>query len=132
VAGAIWQAGRERCGRSELLRRTTSCCVVIAPASAESRNATTPTPPRMWTATANLSPIACRVEHWGWSALARAGQRIDNFRKEDLIVVTLGASPEPADAPPNAHHRRNERWLRSPGWCGLPSPVLYRMFSTRG
>jgi hypothetical protein len=42
------------------------------------------------------------------SALGHAGQRIDIFRKEELIVVTLGAFPEPAYAPPNDHHRRNE------------------------
>jgi hypothetical protein len=42
------------------------------------------------------------------SALGHAGQRIDIFRKEQLIVATLGAFPEPAYAPPNDHHRRNE------------------------
>jgi hypothetical protein len=42
------------------------------------------------------------------SALGYAGQRIDIFRKDELIVVTLGAFPEPAYAPPNDHHRRNE------------------------
>jgi CubicO group peptidase (beta-lactamase class C family) len=42
------------------------------------------------------------------SALGHAGQRIDILRKEDLVVVTLGAFPEPAYAPPGDHIRRNE------------------------
>ena len=42
------------------------------------------------------------------SALGHAGQRIDIFRKEQLIVVTLEAFPEPAYAPPSDHHRRND------------------------
>jgi hypothetical protein len=39
VAGSIWQAARERRGQSELPPQMTSRCPVIAPASAESRNA---------------------------------------------------------------------------------------------
>jgi hypothetical protein len=42
------------------------------------------------------------------SALGHAGQRLDVYRKEDLLVVTLGAFPEPAYAPPGGHNRRNE------------------------
>jgi CubicO group peptidase (beta-lactamase class C family) len=63
------------------------------------------------------APPVVDITHYGhswWlgdglmSALGHAGQRIDIFRKEQLIVVTLGAFPEPAYAPPNDHHRRNE------------------------
>jgi CubicO group peptidase (beta-lactamase class C family) len=42
------------------------------------------------------------------SALGHAGQRIDIFRDEQLVVVTLGAFPEPDYAPPGNHDRRNE------------------------
>jgi hypothetical protein len=42
------------------------------------------------------------------SALGHSGQRIDIYRKEDLVVVTLGAFPEPAYAPPDDQNRRNE------------------------
>jgi CubicO group peptidase (beta-lactamase class C family) len=57
------------------------------------------------------------ITHYGYSwwlgegvmaALGHAGQRIDIFRDEGLIVVTLGAFPEPAYAPPGEHNRRNE------------------------
>ena len=57
------------------------------------------------------------VTHYGYSwwlgdgvmsALGHSGQRIDIYRKEDLVVVTLGAFPEPAYAPPGDHNRRNE------------------------
>lgn len=57
------------------------------------------------------------ITHYGYSwwlgdgmmsALGHAGQRIDVYRKEDLVVVTLGAFPEPAYAPPGDHNRRNE------------------------
>jgi len=57
------------------------------------------------------------ITHYGYSwwlgegvmaALGHAGQRIDIFREEGLIVVTLGAFPEPAYAPPGDHNRRNE------------------------
>jgi CubicO group peptidase (beta-lactamase class C family) len=63
------------------------------------------------------TPSVADISHYGYSwwlgdglmsALGHAGQRIDIFRKEELIVVTLGAFPEPAYAPPNDHHRRNE------------------------
>jgi len=63
------------------------------------------------------TPSVTDITHYGYSwwlgeglmsALGHAGQRIDIFRKEELIVVTLGAFPEPAYAPPNDHHRRNE------------------------
>ena len=57
------------------------------------------------------------ITHYGYSwwlgdgvmsALGHSGQRIDIYRKEDLVVVTLGAFPEPAYAPPGDHNRRNE------------------------
>jgi CubicO group peptidase (beta-lactamase class C family) len=57
------------------------------------------------------------ITHYGYSwwlgdgmmsALGHSGQRIDIFRKEDLVVVTLGAFPEPAYATPGDHNRRNE------------------------
>ena len=57
------------------------------------------------------------ITHYGYSwwlgdgvmsALGHSGQRIDIYRKEDLAVVTLGAFPEPAYAPPGDHNRRNE------------------------
>lgn len=63
------------------------------------------------------APSVTDITHYGYSwwlgdglmsALGHAGQRIDIFRKEQLIVVTLGAFPEPAYAPPKDHHRRNE------------------------
>jgi CubicO group peptidase (beta-lactamase class C family) len=62
-------------------------------------------------------PPAVDITHYGYSwwlgddvmsALGHAGQRIDIFRKEQLVVVTLAAFPEPAYAPPGDHHRRNE------------------------
>ncbi len=63
------------------------------------------------------SPSVADITHYGYSwwlgdgvmaALGHAGQRIDIFREEQLVVVTLGAFPEPAYAPPGDHHRRNE------------------------
>jgi len=63
------------------------------------------------------TPSVADITHYGYSwwlgdglmsALGHAGQRIDIFRKDELIVVTLGAFPEPAYALPNDHHRRNE------------------------
>lgn len=59
------------------------------------------------------APSVIDITHYGYSwwlgdglmsALGHAGQRIDIFRKEQLIVVTLGAFPEP----PLDHHRRSE------------------------
>ncbi len=63
------------------------------------------------------APSVLDITHYGYSwwlgdgvmsALGHAGQRIDVFRREDLVVVTLGAFPEPAYAPPGDHNRRNE------------------------
>lgn len=63
------------------------------------------------------APSVSDVTHYGYnwwlgeggmSALGHAGQRIDIFRKEKLIIVTLGAFPQPAYATPNDHHRRNK------------------------
>jgi CubicO group peptidase (beta-lactamase class C family) len=57
------------------------------------------------------------ITHYGFSwwlgdgvmsALGHAGQRIDVFRDEGLVVVTLGAFPEPMYVWPGDHHRRNE------------------------
>ncbi|HZV92553.1 MAG TPA: serine hydrolase [Caldimonas sp.] len=62
------------------------------------------------------SPVA-DITHYGYSwwlgdgvmaALGHAGQRIDIFRDEGLVVVTLGAFPEPQYVLPGAHDRRNE------------------------
>lgn len=63
------------------------------------------------------APSVADITHYGYSwwlgddvmsALGHAGQRIDVFRKQQLVVVTLGAFPEPAYAPPGEHNRRNE------------------------
>ena len=63
------------------------------------------------------APPASDITHYGYSwwlgdgvmsALGHAGQRIDVFRDEGLVVVTLGAFPEPMYAWPGDHHRRNE------------------------
>lgn len=63
------------------------------------------------------TPSVVDITHYGYSwwlgdgvmsALGHAGQRIDIFRKQQLVVVTLGAFPEPAYAPPGDHNRRNE------------------------
>ncbi|MFO1114592.1 MAG: serine hydrolase [Beijerinckiaceae bacterium] len=57
------------------------------------------------------------ITHYGYSwwlgrdvmsALGFAGQRIDIFRKDRLIVITLGAFPQPPHAPPGDHDRRAE------------------------
>jgi CubicO group peptidase (beta-lactamase class C family) len=42
------------------------------------------------------------------AALGHAGQRIDVFRNEGLVVVTLAAFPQPAYMRPGDHNRRNE------------------------
>jgi CubicO group peptidase (beta-lactamase class C family) len=63
------------------------------------------------------APPVIDITHYGYSwwlgkgvmaALGHAGQRIDIFRDEDLVVVTLGAFPQPLYAPPADHNRRNE------------------------
>ncbi|MBS0538990.1 MAG: serine hydrolase [Proteobacteria bacterium] len=63
------------------------------------------------------APPVNDITHYGYSwwlgdgvmaALGHAGQRIDVFRKEGLVVVTLGAFPQPLYAPPTDHNRRNE------------------------
>lgn len=57
------------------------------------------------------------ITHYGYSwwlgegvmaALGHAGQRIDIFRDEELVMVTLAAFPEPAYVWPGDHNRRNE------------------------
>lgn len=42
------------------------------------------------------------------AALGHAGQRIDIFRGEDLVVVTLAALPQPPYVPATDHDRRAE------------------------
>lgn len=63
------------------------------------------------------APPVSDITHYGYSwwlgdgvmaALGHAGQRIDVFRREGLVVVTLGAFPQPLYAPPGDHNRRNE------------------------
>jgi CubicO group peptidase (beta-lactamase class C family) len=63
------------------------------------------------------APPVSDITHYGYSwwlgqdvmsAIGHAGQRIDVFRKEGLVVVTLGAFPQPLYAPPTDHDRRNE------------------------
>jgi CubicO group peptidase (beta-lactamase class C family) len=63
------------------------------------------------------TPPVSDITHYGYSwwlgdgvmaAIGHAGQRIDVFRKEGLVVVTLGAFPQPLYAPPTDHNRRNE------------------------
>ena len=62
------------------------------------------------------SPVA-DITHYGYSwwlgegvmaALGHSGQRIDIFRDEGLVVVTLGAFPEPFYRPQVDHDRRAE------------------------
>jgi CubicO group peptidase (beta-lactamase class C family) len=62
------------------------------------------------------SPVV-DITHYGYSwwlgdgvmaAIGHAGQRIDVFRDEGLVVVTLGAFPQPAYQRPGDHNRRNE------------------------
>ena len=63
------------------------------------------------------NPPVVDITHYGYSwwlgegvmaALGHAGQRIDIFRDEALVVVTLGAFPEPAYVRPGDPDRRNE------------------------
>lgn len=63
------------------------------------------------------TPPVVDITHYGYSwwlgrdvmsALGHAGQRIDVFRKEGLVVVTLGAFPQPLYTTPRDHNRRNE------------------------
>jgi CubicO group peptidase (beta-lactamase class C family) len=63
------------------------------------------------------TPPVVDITHYGYSwwlgegvmaALGHAGQRIDIFRDEQLVVVTLGAFPEPAYVRPGDPNRRNE------------------------
>jgi CubicO group peptidase (beta-lactamase class C family) len=63
------------------------------------------------------APTVPDITHYGYSwwlgeevmaALGHAGQRIDIFRREGLIVVTLAAFPQPPHAPPGDHNRRAE------------------------
>ncbi|MFO1162514.1 MAG: serine hydrolase [Reyranellaceae bacterium] len=63
------------------------------------------------------APTVPDITHYGYSwwlgdgvmaALGHAGQRIDIFRREGLIVVTLAAFPQPPYAPPGDHNRRAE------------------------
>ena len=62
------------------------------------------------------SPVV-DITHYGYSwwlgdgvmaALGHAGQRIDIFRNEGLVVVTLAAFPQPPYVPATDHDRRNE------------------------
>jgi CubicO group peptidase (beta-lactamase class C family) len=63
------------------------------------------------------APPVVDITHYGYSwwlgdgvmaALGHAGQRIDIFRDEGLVVVTLAAFPQPAYMRPGDHNRRNE------------------------
>lgn len=63
------------------------------------------------------TPPVLDITHYGYSwwlgdgvmaALGHAGQRIDIFRKERLIVVTLAAFPQPPYVPATDHDRRAE------------------------
>ncbi len=63
------------------------------------------------------APPVRDITHYGYSwwlgdgvmsALGHAGQRIDIFRQEGLVVVTLGAFPQPPYVPATDHNRRNE------------------------
>ena len=63
------------------------------------------------------TPPVVDITHYGYSwwlgegvmaALGHAGQRIDIFRDEELVVVTLAAFPEPAYVRPGDPDRRNE------------------------
>jgi CubicO group peptidase (beta-lactamase class C family) len=63
------------------------------------------------------TPPVSDITHYGYSwwlgrgvmaAIGHAGQRIDVYREEKLVVVTLGAFPQPLYAPPADHNRRNE------------------------
>ena len=63
------------------------------------------------------TPPVVDITHYGYSwwlgegvmaALGHAGPRIDIFRDEELVVVTLAAFPEPAYVRPGDPDRRNE------------------------
>ena len=63
------------------------------------------------------NPPVCDITHYGYSwwlgdgimaALGHAGQRIDIFRDEGLVVVTLAAFPQPPYVPAGDHDRRAE------------------------
>lgn len=63
------------------------------------------------------APVVPDITHYGYSwwlgdgvmaALGHAGQRIDVFRNEGLVVVTLAAFPQPPFAPATDHNRRAE------------------------
>lgn len=63
------------------------------------------------------APPVVDITHYGYSwwlgkdvmsALGHAGQRIDVFRGEGLVVVTLGAFPQPLYVTPRDHNRRDE------------------------
>jgi CubicO group peptidase (beta-lactamase class C family) len=63
------------------------------------------------------APSVPDITHYGYSwwlgdgvmaALGHAGQRIDIFRSEDLVVVTLAALPQPPYVPATDHDRRAE------------------------
>ena len=63
------------------------------------------------------APSVPDITHYGYSwwlgdgvmaALGHAGQRIDIFRREDLVVVTLAALPQPPYVPATDHDRRAE------------------------
>jgi CubicO group peptidase (beta-lactamase class C family) len=63
------------------------------------------------------APSVPDITHYGYSwwlgdgvmaALGHAGQRIDIFRGEDLVVVTLAALPQPPYVPATDHDRRAE------------------------
>ena len=63
------------------------------------------------------NPPVVDITHYGYSwwlgegvmaALGHSGQRIDIFRDEALVVVTLAAFPEPAYVRPGDPDRRNE------------------------
>ena len=63
------------------------------------------------------TPPVQDITHYGYSwwlgdgvmaALGHAGQRIDIFRQERLVVVTLAAFPQPPYVPATDHDRRNE------------------------
>lgn len=63
------------------------------------------------------APPVRDITHYGYSwwlgdgvmaALGHAGQRIDVFRRERLVVVTLAAFPQPPYVPATDHDRRGE------------------------
>ncbi|MDP2334316.1 MAG: serine hydrolase [Reyranella sp.] len=79
--------------------------------------------PESWVETAATpafkleTPPVVDITHYGYSwwlgdgvmaALGHAGQRIDIFRDEGLVVVTLAAFPQPPYVPATDPNRRNE------------------------